>query len=1622
MKRKILILICLIVFIFSIVSVSASDDFNQTEDNVIGDEDALSVSQGDIEISESADNGTFTDLQKIIDDANEKSIITLERDYQYDNKTDKDVISISKRLTINGDGHIIKGDKSKGIFYISENIILNEICFIDGNSSYGGAIYGDDYFTVRDCSFVNCSANRGAGAIYSNHGICNVFNCSFVDCSSGVYGGAIWFNGDGGAVNSCSFVDCSSGDGGAIHSRFDYHDLTVVNSSFVNCSSNRGGGVINSYDYYSRDNLIIVNCSFVDCSVGGSGEVIVATGDLTVVNCSFINNSPKFDVDIGANNIAFYSTDLISIGISVTSIPYFINSTGNITIKFNGKEETIRLINGFAIFSSNGLEIGDYDLFVKYGGDDACKDCNKTFRISIVDSDYHSFKDLQDLIDDAEDGASIELNNNYIYGLNCEDKTIEINKTLTINGNGYNIDGNNNRIANIVSNNVVLNNIGFINGISDFGGAVCSYDVNLSVVNCSFVDCSADFGGAIYSLYDNLTVSNCSFMYCSASRDSGAIYSYGDLNLDNCSFVNCSATYGGAISMGIYEGFEYSGGKCNLVNCSFVDCSASVGAAIDGCFLNVSDCSFVNCFGRGMYGGVIHVPSDEDSIDVEKEFYLMNSSFVNCTGGAVAGVNFAIDCCFVNCSDYINEYDENGGGAVSGAGSVVGCCFVNCSGTAIYVEAYYSSVIIGNCSFVNCSGVAINVWVYYSSVIIGNCSYVNCSAGAINFVENRYVNFVVVDCSFVNCSRWGSGGTIRFESYNSSLSVVNCTFVNCSARHLSDRSWGGAIFSFGSRYCNLIIENCSFVNCSGECREALSFQNSDNSNFTVNNCSFMNCLNSAIFGASSVSNCCFVNCSAARGGGAISGDCPVSNCCFVNCSVGDFGGAIYGASSVVDCCFVNCSSDFGGAICTDLDSFICNCTFINCSAGVCGGAIHSSNNSGVINCTFINCFSNDEIHSYGGAIYNDGMEGAVFSYFIDCSFVNCSVKTDGGAIWGYYAHLNISNCSFVDCSAGGYGGGITVIFCYDCDIDNCSFVDCSAVEYYGDAIDFVGSQDCVVSNCTFVYFGDGGVNVTYHDVGIFDLYEDIVYFEENYYEIFNCTLIKFGAIEICAPDVTKDYMGPECLEITLTESGKPVENADVNININSIDYTKTTDKNGKASLDLDLNAGTYDAIVSYRGTSTTAKITVNQLNTETTLSSTKNSPNTVTLTAVINSTTAAGDVVFTVNNENYTAEISGGKATYKLSNLEVGSYDAKAVYNGETNYKASSSNTITFTVEDAEYDVNAPDLTKYYHGPERFVVTVRDKPNNPVAGKNVTINLNGATYTRTTNENGEASMAINLNSGVYKVTSEFEGIEVESTITVKSTVSGENITKIFRNGTQYYATFVDTSGKTLAENTAVEFNINGVFYTRYTNEKGVARMNINLNPGEYIITAKNPNSGEMYTNIVTVLPSIVENYDLTKYYKNASRYSLRVLDDKGNPVKAGVDVKLNINGVFYTRTSDDDGYVKMNINLEPGEYTITAEYNGLMASNKITVLSVIETHDLSMKYRDGSKFEAKILDGQGKAYAGQTVTFNINGVFYEKVTDENGIARLTINLMAGEYIITSSYNGMNAANKVTVSS
>ena len=402
---------------------------------------------------------------------------------------------------------------------------------------------------------------------------------------------------------------------------------------------------------------------------------------------------------------------------------------------------------------------------------------------------------------------------------------------------------------------------------------------------------------------------------------------------------------------------------------------------------------------------------------------------------------------------------------------------------------------------------------------------------------------------------------------------------------------------------------------------------------------------------------------------------------------------------------------------------------------------------------------------------------------------------------------------------------------------------------------------------------------------------------------------------------------------------------------------------------------------------------------------------------------ATGTVNAFVNGKNYTVPLKDGKATITIPKLAAGNYTIPVTYSGDDKYNSETEEVNVTVKEDQKSNIiKAPDVTKYFRGPERFVVTVTDYQGTPLVNKTVVININGASYTRNTDANGTASIALGLNSGVYNATVTVDSNTINSVVTILPTVNGSDVVKMYRNATQYYATFLDSEGKYLADGTVVRFNINGVMYDRkVSGGKGLARLNINLEQGKYIITTMNTVTGENTANNITVLSLITENRDVTKYYRNATQYTVKVLGEDGKTVGAGVTVRFNINGVFYERQTDASGIAKLNINLQVGDYIITAEYNGCMVSNNIKILPILNATDVSMKYRDGTQFKANLVDGQGKPCVNQVVTFNINGVFYNRITDASGQAKLNINLMPGEYIITSSYNGSSIANTIKIS-
>ena len=334
-------------------------------------------------------------------------------------------------------------------------------------------------------------------------------------------------------------------------------------------------------------------------------------------------------------------------------------------------------------------------------------------------------------------------------------------------------------------------------------------------------------------------------------------------------------------------------------------------------------------------------------------------------------------------------------------------------------------------------------------------------------------------------------------------------------------------------------------------------------------------------------------------------------------------------------------------------------------------------------------------------------------------------------------------------------------------------------------------------------------------------------------------------------------------------------------------------------------------------------------------------------------------------------------------------------------------------------NIDAPDVDLIYKNGTRLIATLNDSNGNKLANQTLIFTINGVSYTRVTDDQGIASIPLNLNPNTYDCVVYYGGNENYSactkdvTVTIYPSISGEDITKYFRNATQYSAKFLNNYGQAL-NNTEITFNINGVFYTRKTNDEGIASLNINLIPNTYIITAIHPITGYMHSNNVTVLHTIYGD-DIVKVYMDPVQYVAQFLNGDGSPA-SGIDVTFNINGVFYNKVTDNDGYARLNIRLLAGDYIITAYHqDGSRLSNNIKILgsstTSIETNSYEYYVDDTQTINATLYNQLGYTVAGQNIIISVDGNSYTTTTNDDGVAYTTLNLGPGNHTISYKYNG-----------
>ena len=491
----------------------------------------------------------------------------------------------------------------------------------------------------------------------------------------------------------------------------------------------------------------------------------------------------------------------------------------------------------------------------------------------------------------------------------------------------------------------------------------------------------------------------------------------------------------------------------------------------------------------------------------------------------------------------------------------------------------------------------------------------------------------------------------------------------------------------------------------------------------------------------------------------------------------------------------------------------------------------------------------------------------------------------------------------------------------------------------------------------------------------------------------------------------------------------------VTVTIDGKSYTVLIN-NGKGSLTLsNLVANSYPITAKYDGNykytegENTTALTVAKMSSavNVTANNIKFGEEAVINIAVPNVSLGVATVV--VNGKSYNVAIVDEKGVLNIYNLAAGDYNVDVTYLGDNKY-LSSTNAANFTVSKvSDYNITV-DIADIVKG-ENATITVTIPEDGTGS---VIVTINGTNYKGTVIKGIAKVIIPDLDEGTYKVVTfytgdnKYDSMIVNGTITVNkntiTTLTMNNLVKYFGSSQRLVAKLADALGNPIA-NATVYFTINGKVHARITDENGTASIAIRLLPGEYKASALF-NGTDDYdmaaVNASVLVKNTILGNDTTLYFRNGTQYVAKFLDGNGKAL-ANTDVKFNINGVFYTRVTDENGIARLNIRLDPASYIITA-YNpvtGEQKANEVTVLPRIIAKDLSMKYLDGSTFNAALVDGQGKAISGVNITFNINGVFYHRTTDVNGVASLNIRLISGVYIITSMYDECWASNKITIS-
>ena len=656
----------------------------------------------------------------------------------------------------------------------------------------------------------------------------------------------------------------------------------------------------------------------------------------------------------------------------------------------------------------------------------------------------------------------------------------------------------------------------------------------------------------------------------------------------------------------------------------------------------------------------------------------------------------------------------------------------------------------------------------------------------------------------------------------------------------------------------------------------------------------------------------------------------------------------------------------GGAINTNNAATMAqNCEFIGCQ-GFGGGAVYQAT---VENCTFKNCKAYNS-NTYGGAaIYT-------FSTVSNCYFENNGQTTYG---YGTLSRGTAINCTFKNNNAGA-GGAIYMGNAY-----NCTFIgniaQSGGAMYWGTAV-----------NCTFIANkakGSGGAMYgERQSSGSARSFAIGCHFENN------TAVSSSGAAHN--------------LDVVLCTFKNNYPFPGYNVKFPTVSMVTTTVSGNCPSVLLPLDLYYYNSIP---------------------LPSSYFPGNQHHFKGV------KLDLAIYKNNQHVKTVqgISGGSYVF---DLEPGTYTVRASLDSAYDNSISQS-TFTLIVQGYKTVINATDLEIEYNNTSNLTATlIADYSGTPLANKTLTVNFNGNSSYKKTDGMGRITIDIpKLPAETYPVDISFGGDDVYEPFfkTVYVTVdkiatqlSSANVTAFFNEG-KVVARLTDKNGRPLADSN-VSLHLAYIHRTFKTNQSGEVEFEIQgLTEGNYtaqIVFENDPVYADSNISINVYLYRLVSNLtadNLTFVFGESGILTAYLKDSDGNPI-GNATIDLVIDRIYETLKTNSDGQVGFDLSnkLSVGTFNgylyfdMTNRYVASSIPVNVTVNKIstsISAPDVTCTYGEEKYVIVTLNDKYGNPMANQTVSVKLSIKTLTGKTDDNGQAKLLIDLPPKSYVGSVSYAG-----------